>query len=336
MLVVAIFTAAAIAAVENTIKTIALVALGGIGLTAVIGWVVAGAILAPIRQVRSVAAGIGEHDLGARVPVRGRDDIAALAESFNAMLDRLERAYATQRRFLDDASHELRTPITVIQGELEVMQLDDDADRAERAETLRRVGDELSRMARIVSDLLMLAKADRPDFVQRRVVGVSEMSLDIEAKAQMLGDRNWQMMAIAEGTAEIHGQRVTQAVLQLATNAVSHTAPGDVIRLGSEFAGGGADRRLRVWVRDTGPGVRPDDAARLFERFTRGPRPPGTEGGGQSDRGGAGLSLAIVRAIADAHGGSAWVSSTPGQGATFGIDLPAPELRRYERDEARQ
>lgn len=324
-LVVAIFTADGRAQVGETIRTTAFVAVGGLGLTAVIGWLVAGQILAPIRQVREVAAAIGEKDLISRVPVHGRDDIAVLAGTFNSMLDRLEQAHTTQQRFVDDAGHELRTPITVIRGHLEVMQLDGTPDTASRAETLRLVEDELDRMARIVTDLLVLAKAERPDFVQRRPLDVTDLLLDIEAKAQMLGPRDWQLMEIAEGDAALDGQRVTQAALQLASNAVGHTRDGDVIQLGSAFVDLEDRRTFRIWVRDTGPGVTPDDAARIFERFRRGGTRPGDLDGPAPERAGAGLGLAIVRAIADAHHGSAWVESTPGHGATFGLDLPVDD-----------
>lgn len=321
-LIVAVFTAQERAKVDETARTIGLVAIGGLGLTAVIGWLVAGQILAPIRQVREVAEAIGEKDLTSRVPVHGRDDIAALAETFNSMLDRLEQAYTTQQRFVDDAGHELRTPITVIRGHLELMDLDRSQDAAARAQTVRLVEDELDRMARIVTDLLVLAKAERPDFVQRRPVDVTDLMLDIEAKSQMLGRRDWQLMEIAEGTADIDAQRVTQAALQFAQNAVTHTRPGDVIRLGSSFVDHGDVRHLRVWVRDTGPGIEPEDAPRIFERFRRGRTVPGDRQGPAVERSGAGLGLSIVRAIADAHHGSAWVESALGHGATFGIDVP--------------
>jgi two-component system OmpR family sensor kinase len=321
-LIVAVFTAEQRAQVGETIRTIALVAVGGLGLTAIIGWLVAGQILAPIRQVREVASEIGEKDLTSRVPVHGRDDIAALAETFNSMLDRLEQAHDTQQRFVDDAGHELRTPITVIRGHLEVMELDRTTDAATRAATLRLVEDELDRMARIVSDLLVLAKAERPDFVTRSAVDVTDLTLDIEAKAQMLGTRDWQLMEVAEGLADIDSQRVTQATLQLATNAVSHTRGGDVIQLGSTFVDDDGRHLFRVWVRDTGPGVAPEDATRIFERFRRGNPSAADLDGPAPERGGAGLGLAIVRAITDAHHGSAWVHSELGHGATFGIDLP--------------
>ncbi|WP_430786574.1 ATP-binding protein [Actinoplanes sp. G11-F43] len=313
-LVIAIFTEQRQESTDRVIRLMGLVALGGLALTLVIGWLAAGRILAPVRDLHKVAADIGERDLTARVPVHGRDDIAAVAETFNAMLDRLEEAYGLQRRFVDDAAHELRTPITVIRGHLELLG----DDPAERAHTLRLVDDELARMSRIVSDLLVLARAERPDFVNVRPVEVTDLMLDLEAKCQALADRTWLLGDIAEGTATIDGQRVTQAVLQLAANAVQHTGAGDEIRMGSRFEGPGAQRRLLLWVSDTGPGVQPGEAEVIFERFHHG------SAARHATRAGAGLGLAIVRTIADAHGGRAWVRSTPGEGATFGLDLPAP------------
>ncbi len=171
-----------------------------------------------------------------------------------------------------------------------------------------------------------------------REVDVTDLTLDIEAKAQMLGSRDWQLMEVAEGVAGIDSQRVTQAALQLATNAVSHTRDGDVIQLGSAFVVDDDRRLFRVWVRDTGPGVAPEDASRIFERFRRGNPTPADVGGPAPERGGAGLGLAIVRAITDAHHGSVWVDSTPGEGATFGIDLPVhdPDVRLRATDHREQ
>ncbi|MBC7305671.1 MAG: HAMP domain-containing histidine kinase [Dietzia sp.] len=349
--VIAVFTGPERAEVDATMRVYAWGSLGGLALTALFGYLVAGQILAPVREVRRVAERIQESDLDRRVPVRGRDDISQLAETFNAMLDRIEGAYDTQRRFVDDAGHELRTPITVIRGHLETMTPDDPP--AVRAETLRLVDSELDRMSRIVSDLLTMAKAERPDFVRPRAVDAAELLLDIESQAQQLGDRRWELVEIAEGEAVVDPQRVTQAVLQLASNAVTHTADGDRIRLGSRWvaggaphagAGGGAEvgasagagaearagsadgageapdtaRRLVISVTDEGPGVAPEDAERIFRRFDRG-------AAGGSGSGGAGLGLAIVTAIAAAHGGTATLDSTPGHGATFAVDIPATD-----------
>ncbi|MDA4893910.1 MULTISPECIES: sensor histidine kinase [unclassified Microbacterium] len=315
-LVILQFTADERAAIDDAVVVVAVVALIGIVLSSGVAWLVAGQILAPVRAVSRVAREIGEHDLSARVPVEGHDDIAAMATTFNQMLDRLEEVHATQQRFVDDAGHELRTPITVVRGHLELLG----DDPVERRETLRLVGDELARMSRIVADLLILARAQQPDFVRTAACDVATLTLDIEAKAQALGDRRWQLMEVAEGPAPLDPQRITQAVLQLAANAVQVTADGDRIRIGSRFDGDGAARILRFWVQDTGPGVAAQDAERIFERFVRGGAPGDTRG----RRPGSGLGLAIVRAISDAHGGSAWVDSVPGEGATFGIDVPAP------------
>lgn len=312
------YTQEARAQVDAEFTTIAWVALVGILLSSGVAWLVAGQILAPVREVYRVARDIGEHDVSARVPVEGTDDIAAVATTFNQMLDRLEAVHATQQRFVDDAGHELRTPITIVRGQLELLSEDPE----ERAATLRLVSDELDRMSRIVTDLLVLARAEQPDFVRVADCEVSALTLDIEAKAQNLGDRRWQLMEVAEGTAALDPQRVTQAVLQLAANAVQVTEPGDRILIGSRFEGEGPERRLRLWVRDSGPGVAVADAERIFERFAR--------GDSTGMRRGSGLGLAIVRAITDGHGGSAWVDSVLGEGAAFGVDLPAPTTARQE------
>ncbi|WP_442790602.1 sensor histidine kinase [Nocardia sp. NBC_01329] len=314
--VVAAFTEIGRAGVDRTMHIITAVSFAGLALTTGIAYLVAGRILLPVRTVRAVAAEIGETDLTGRVPVEGRDDIAALAHTFNDMLDRLEHAYTTQRQFVDDAGHELRTPITVVRGHLELLPEDPE----ERRRTLALVDSELARMGRLVSDLLMLAKAEQPDFVVRRPIDIAQTMLDIESKVQALGERRWHLMEVAEGTAWIDVQRVTQAMLQLAANAVAHSADGTTVQLGSRFDGDEQGRTLSLWISDRGPGVTPEDAPVIFDRFRRG-RP--ADRSGADRRTGAGLGLAIVRAIADAHSGSAWVRSVPGDGATFGLDLPA-------------
>jgi two-component system, OmpR family, sensor kinase len=306
--VVGYFTAGERAAATETVRSLVLVSLVGLLLAGGAGWLVAGEILAPVRLVRQAAAEIGERDLRQRIPVRGSDDISALAEQFNAMLDRLEAAFGAQRQFVDDASHELRTPITIIRGHLELMG----EDPAERAAVVRIVLDELDRMGRIVEDLLLLAKSDRPDFVRPEPVSVAELTSDIDAKVRALGDRCWRLEAIGEGTVLVDPQRVTQAMAQLAQNAVQHTQDGDEIRIGSAVA----ERVVSFWVTDTGPGVSPLDAQKIFQRFSRGSRTT------RGHHAGAGLGLAIVRAIADGHHGSVRLVSQPGHGATFGVELP--------------
>lgn len=317
-LIVGYYLAPRLAEVAGTTLIIFFVSLGGLAVTAGMAWLVAGRILRPVREVRRVAADISETDLTARVPVQGSDDISALALTFNTMLDRIEVAYRTQRAFVDDASHELRTPITVIRGHLELME-DNPNDRQR---TLALVDDELARMGRIVTDLLLLAKVDRPGFTKLQETDAAALLLDIEAKAQTLGARGWPILEIAEGDITVDPQRITQAILQLAANACQYSADGSTVSLGSAFNGSGARRTFSIWVADKGMGVAAEEAAAIFGRFHRG------EAARHSSlsRPGAGLGLAIVRSIAEAHHGTAWVRSSAGEGATFGLTVPAPEV----------
>lgn len=312
-LVVAAFTSEAESRVHSQVRVISLVAVGGLALTVIIAWLVAGQILAPVREVRQVAARIQDTDLSQRVPVRGRDDIAELALTFNSMLDRLESSYATQRRFIDDASHELRTPITVVRGQLELL---DSATGEERERSLRLATTELDRMSRIVSELLTLARAERSDFVIPAPTDIADLTLEIESKAHALGERDWLVADIAEETVVLDQERIVQAMLQYASNAVDHTEDGSRIMLGSHIHDTSQGRILRLWISDQGPGLSADQAEQIFDRFSRG------SAGSDRNRGGAGLGLSIVTAIANAHHGSAWVNSQPGAGATFGLDIP--------------
>lgn len=294
---------------HDTIQLVALVSLLALAFSCLVAWVVAGRIVEPVVLVRKAAEEITEKRLDERIPVRGHDDIAELSKTFNAMLDRLDRAFGTQRQFVDDAGHELRTPITVIRGHLDVMG-DDPVDRAE---TLALVDEELDRMNRIVDDLLVLARAEQPDFVRAEPVPLADLTTTVHTKMLGLGDRRWVLEAVAEEEVELDQQRITQALLQLADNAVSHTQVGDTIRLGSMVGPG----TVTFWVSDTGPGVPPEDLDTIFERFSR-----GSTGGAVSHTGGAGLGLSIVAAIAAAHGGRAWVANNPSGGARFGVEIP--------------
>ncbi|SDF94604.1 Signal transduction histidine kinase [Klenkia brasiliensis] len=287
--------------------------VGGLTSLAAAGgaWVVAGRILRPVRDVAETAQGITETDLSGRieVPDGPGDELADLARSVNAMLDRVETGVAAQRRFLDDAGHELRTPITIVRGHLEVL---DPTDPADVRDTVALVDDELDRMNRIVGELLLLARAEQPAFVRPHAVDVAALTAEVGRKVARLGDRDWVVEETAELDAVLDPQRVTQAVVALADNAVHVTAPGDRVVLGSRLVGD----ELRFRVTDSGPGIDPDDRTRLFERFARGPA-----GRGRSE--GAGLGLAIVAAIAAAHGGRVELDSAPGRGATFTLVLPA-------------
>jgi two-component system, OmpR family, sensor kinase len=288
-----------------TYRTYGLVALASLILIGAVGWLVAGRLLSPLRLLGSTARRITDSDLSGRIPVTGHDDVSELTRTVNAMLDRLETAFDSQRELLDDAGHELRTPLTILRGHLELL---DPTDAAEVAATRALALDEVDRMHRLVDDLVTLAKAERPDFARPAPVDVGRLIDDVLDKA--LGTRRWVIDERTEATARLDSQRITQGLLQLAANAVKFSAPDSTIALGSRVA----DGRVRLWVRDDGQGVSPEDAERIFERFARGHAGRGVEG--------SGLGLPIVVAIAEAHGGRILLDSRPGQGSTFTLDLP--------------
>lgn len=273
----------------------------------------AGAIVtratAPLPRLTAAVHSIGSgHDLSRRLPEpRGDDELATLTRTFNAMLDRLEDVFARQHDFIADAGHELRTPITIVRGHLEVLG----PDPLEQRETVALVTGELDRMARMVEDMLTLARLGRPDFLLPERLEVRSLLEQVCAKARAVGHRAWSLSGSPEVAVVADRHRLTQALMQLATNAVRHTRPGDPI----VFGGAVARERLYLWVSDAGTGVPPDDHERIFERFAR--------TSSSRRRGpGSGLGLAIVSAIAAAHAGDVSVMSAEGAGATFTLVLP--------------
>lgn len=272
-----------------------------------VAWRVAEGVLRPVRTTTGTAREISSADLSRRIPTAGDDEIAELGRAFNDLLEKLEESFEVQRRLVDDAGHELRTPITIIRGHLELL----DEDPEERDRTLALVQDELDRMQRIVADLLTLAKVERPDFLAFETVDVARLTEELGGKVRALGGRAWTIEAIGRGIVVADRQRLSQAVIQLAQNAVQHTAAGDEIALGSSVDAGEA----RFWVRDAGEGIATDRLPMIFGRFSR-----GGEARRRSD--GAGLGLSIVRAITEAHGGRVEVESAVGNGSTFTVVLP--------------
>ncbi|QGU08093.1 Signal transduction histidine-protein kinase ArlS [Corynebacterium occultum] len=313
---VAVHTHPAREMVDREVATLALIGSGGVVAAFLIAWLIAGQIIAPIRNLRQVAASISNSDLSQRVPVEGGDELAQLALTFNSMLDRIEAAYREQRQFVDDAGHELRTPITVVRGQLELLG---SSTPEEQARSVELSTAELDRMARMVNDMLTLAVADSAGFVTPTPVEVAELTLDIEEKANTIIQRA-QVVAVAEGEVPLDEQRVTEAVLELYRNALKYVEGDSDIDLGSEFKGCGEERMFRIWVRDRGPGVPVEMQEAVFGRFHRG------EPSASARASGSGLGLSIVKAIAEAHGGRAYLDSTVGLGSIFGLELPAPEI----------
>lgn len=285
--------------------------LGALLLAAGIAWVVSGRLLAPLRQMRRTAKQINEQDLSGRIPVDtdSGDEVADLARTFNEMLDRLSEAFASQKEFIDDAGHELRTPLTIVQGHLEL--LEDDPEQ--RQQSIAVILDELSRMSRIVHDLQTLTKASQPGFVEIRPVDLTVLLDDIVVKASALGDRVWRIEQPEEITVALDRQRVTQAMLQLASNAVRQTTPADTISIAARVS----EREVELLVADSGPGIPESERDIVTHRFAR--------GSGCADEG-AGLGLAVVSAIAQAHGGGVQIGDSPFGGAEVALILPLRRL----------
>ncbi|MBD0270005.1 MAG: HAMP domain-containing histidine kinase, partial [Cyanobacteria bacterium Co-bin8] len=226
----------------------------------------------------------------------------------------------SQQEFLKDAGHELRTPITVIRGYLETLKY-----RPERQEqTIDLAIDELDRMNRLVNDLLLLAKAECPDFLTPRLEELDWLTEELYLKVRSMANRQWKLESKGLSPIRVDRQRITQAVMNLVQNAIRHTQEHDTIALGSSVR----ENYAYLWVRDTGEGIALEDQARIFERFTRATN---RETLGEN----YGLGLAIVEAIAQAHGGWVELVSRPRQGATFTIVIPletTPDRAIHESD----
>ncbi|WP_017314353.1 sensor histidine kinase [Mastigocladopsis repens] len=277
-----------------------------IALSSSIAWLASGKIITRLRLLSETARSISQSDLTQRIPVQGSDEITELTITFNEMLERLQAAFSSQRDFMNDASHELRTPIAIIRCSLEQLR----TEFPEQPEMLALVFDELERMSRLVDELLVLAKAEHPNFLNLEIVEISSLTEELYVKASTLADRNWCLETKGSGRIIADRQRLTQAVMNLVQNAIYHTTECNQITLGSILI----HDQFRLWVRDTGEGIAPAQQQKIFQRFVRGDTHRRSDG--------AGLGLAIVKAIAEAHGGWVELISQPGNESTFTIVIP--------------
>lgn len=286
-----------------------------------LAWLATGKVLAPLSLLTETARSIieSEKNLNRRIPIQGTDEIAELTITFNQMLNQLESSFASQRDFINDASHELQTPLTVIQGHLEILS----DDPQEREETLALVTDELGRMSRFVGDLLLLARSERPDFLTLELVEVKKLIEEVYAKAVAIASRHWQIKSVVSIRIVADRHRLTQVMMNLIKNAVEHTTSSDTIELGAKLI----DKHIHLWVRDTGIGIAARDQERIFKRFAR-----VSHSRRRSE--GAGLGLSIVDAIAKAHGGYVEVHSLLSKGSTFTVIIPLEPLHEVVSDES--
>jgi signal transduction histidine kinase len=283
----------------------------------------------PLRRMAAVAARVDAGDLHPRIHDTGghRDEVRVLADAFNHMLDRLTAAFAAQRGFIADASHELRTPLTVIRGQLEVLAAEEEPSAAEVRRVERLVQAEIARVTRLVDDLLLLAKSEQTEFLRPEWIELPGFLQELWDGASLISDRRFELDEVPPGVLRADPDRLAQALRNLLANAIEHTAPGSgLVRLRADELPG---QRVRFTVDDDGPGIPPDQRERVFDRFHR------LDAARSRASGGAGLGLAIVRAIADAHGGRVSATSAPAGGARFELELPGfvsepPPPRRAE------
>ena len=304
----------------RTLATLRLVLLtgGGIGVLVawLVGWSVAGGALRPIADMIDTARAIALSRGFSRRLSGGRrqDELAQLARAFNEMLASLEAAYATQQRFIADASHELRAPLTTIRANLDILKRAEALPPDERAAALEAARREAERMSRLVSDLLSLARADAGQPVRKEEAQLDAILLEVYDQVASAGPRVEVSLDDLEPVAVLgDADRLKQLLLVLVDNAVRYTPAGGSVTLALRSDGPWAV----VSVADSGIGIEAKDLPHIFERFYR------SEAARKADPSGTGLGLAIGQWIAEQHGGHITVESAPGKGSTFTVRLPA-------------
>jgi len=289
-----------------------------------IGWFVAGRVLKPIGHITDVANEIQATDLSRRIALQGpEDELKQLADTFDAMLGRLDDAFAAQQRFIQDTSHELRNPLAVIRTNLDVALSDPDAS----ADDLRRAGTvverTVERLTHLVDDLLQFARHGAPTFAHEPV-DLADVVGEVAAEFAGPADgRGLTLESVAPPGLWVIGDRVAlrQALHNLAGNAVRLAPDGSVIRL----AAGSDSGWTWMAVEDQGPGIAEADRDLVFQRFWR--KAADGRGGHEAERG-SGLGLTIVRQVAEGHNGEVRLASEEGRGSTFSIWLPAAPADR--------
>ena len=307
-------------AVEGVATVLVLAALGAMAL-----WVLRLGVR-PLAHMAETAGAIAAGDLSQRVEhADERTEAGQLGTALNAMLEQIEVAFderaATEerlRRFVADASHELRTPLTSIRGYAELWRAGGLRDSGDVGEAMRRMEQEARRMGLLVDDLLLLARLDQGRPLERVPLAFDRLVDDAVRDARAVEPERPIDLMVEPATVLGDDHRLRQVVGNLLANARVHTPPGTPVHVSLR----GAGDRVRLEVSDEGPGLAPDEAARIFERFYR------ADKARTRARGGSGLGLSIVAAVAEAHGGRVSVDTAPGAGARFVVDLPRAQAER--------
>jgi two-component system OmpR family sensor kinase len=288
-----------------------------LALSLLAAYLAGGRISTPLRRMAQVARLVDGGDLAPRIRSgSGSSEMEVLSEAFNHMLDRLEDAFRRQRQFIADASHELRTPITVIRGQLEVLAAQEEPDLEDVRRVERLAGQEIARVSRLIDDMLVLAQLGRQDLLHPQAIELADFVAELWEGVVLTAERDFVLGEVPAGYLRADPDRLAQALRNLLRNAVEHTAsPHGIVALELEARAGGW---IRFAVTDDGPGIPAADRERIFERFHRVDRSRARA------RGGAGLGLAIVREIALAHGGQVTARERPDgrRGARLELLLP--------------
>jgi two-component system sensor histidine kinase MprB len=306
---------------------LALLDIGGIALAALLGRLVAGTAVLPLKRLTQATEHVAlTQDLSGRIKLAGEDEIGRLASSFNAMLDALERSMSAldasvhaQRQLVADASHELRTPVTSLRTNIEILQQAQDMEPDERQRLLADVVEQIGELTLLMNDLIELARGEEPS-TDTEDIRVDVLVSDVAERTRRHSPETPLLLKLAPTLLAGVPARLERAVTNLLDNAVKYSPSGEPVEI--VLAGG------ELTVRDHGPGISAEDLAHVFDRFYRGAESRG--------RPGSGLGLAIVRQVVRQHGGTVTAERAPGGGTLMRLCLPGAEIVTPEPPPARE
>lgn len=294
----------------SLISVVGLAVASGVG-----GYVLSGMMLRPVRDITETASEISASNLSKRINYQGpKDELWALSETFDSMIDRIEHSFERQRQFVQDASHELRTPLAAIRTNIEVTEMDADASVEEYQDLLSTIKSQTDRLTRLSEDLLLLTREDH-DRLEREPVELGSLINEVVRElGPVAQSREVHISTSSRETLEVltNPDLLFRCVLNLVDNGIKYSGLGSAVSIVAKAAGGNAV----IEVADNGPGIPQENLARVFDRFYR------VDKGRSRREGGTGLGLAIVKELVESLDGSVSVTSEVGRGSTFSITLP--------------